>query len=76
MGGLSWLGMEGSSKQDPELVKLSNRITEMWNQIKIEYPFHYQAQQAYSGLAITKLEAIFKYLPIASNKSQFPALKE
>jgi hypothetical protein len=75
-GGFSFFGVGGASKQDPELVKLNGRITEMWNQMARKYPSPYQSQEGNSGLAITKLEAIFKYLHNASNKSQLPALKE
>ena len=46
----------------------------MWNQMKSKYPSYYAAQQPDSGLAITKLEALLKYLQNASNNSQNPAL--
>jgi hypothetical protein len=75
-GGSSWFGKGGSTKQDPELVKLNGRISEMWNQMARKYPNTYQSQEANSGLAITKLEALFKYILHSSNHSQFSAIKE
>jgi Zn-dependent M32 family carboxypeptidase len=73
-GGSSWFGLGGASKQDPELVKLSTRISEMWNQMKSKYPYHYLTQQPDSGLAISKLEELFKNIQNSSTDSKFPEL--
>jgi hypothetical protein len=74
-GGFSIFGMGGASKQESELVKLNGRISEMWNQMKSKYPYHYLSQQPDSGLAITKLEAIFNSCQNSSNDSKFQELK-
>ena len=43
----------------------------MWNQIKSKCPtFYKEAQQPDWRLAITKLEALLKYLEATSNNSQ------
>jgi hypothetical protein len=43
----------------------------MWNKIKSKYPtFYKEVQQPDGSLAVTKLEALLKYLEATSNNSQ------